>query len=147
MSKHRRGQKCAADANHPLQRPILEKLGLGGTTLPFKDVKATNAMHRTLLLLALLALSLLPLPAADGKSVTYVAEMTGMICAGCKEHVTASFTKLEGVSKVQIVVGEKPGTQKVTVISSKDSLTKEQAVAALGASASTYIVHAWKKAE
>lgn len=104
-------------------------------------------MHRTLLLLALLALSLLPLPAADGKTVTYVAEMTGMVCAGCKEHVTASFTKLEGVSKVQIVVGEKPGTQKVTVISSKDSLTKEQAVASLGASASTYIVHAWKKVE
>lgn len=104
-------------------------------------------MHRACLLLVLLAFSLLPLIAADSKPVTYVAEMTGMVCAGCKDHVTASFTKLEGVSKVEIVPGEKPGTQKITVMSSKDTLTKEQAVAALGASASTYIIHAWKKAE
>lgn len=104
-------------------------------------------MHSPRFLLALLAFSVLPLLAADDKPVTYIAEMTGMVCAGCKDHVTASLTKLAGVSKVEIVPGEKPGTQKVTVTSSKDSLTKEQAVAALGPSASTYIVHAWKKAE
>ncbi len=79
--------------------------------------------------------------------VNYIAEMTGMVCAGCKDHVTASFTKLEGVSKVQIVPGDKPGTQKVTVTSTSPALTKEQAVAALGTSASTYVVHAWKKSE
>lgn len=84
---------------------------------------------------------------ADDKPVTYVAEMSGMICAGCKDHVTASFNKLEGVSNVQIVPGDKPGTQKVTVTTTAAALTKEQAVAALGSSASTYIVHAWKKSE
>jgi copper chaperone CopZ len=103
-------------------------------------------MTRTAFLLTLTFLVSLPVLAAD-KAVTYVAEMTGMVCAGCKDHVTASLTKLEGVSNVQIVAGDKPGTQKVTVTSTAASLTKEQAVAALGTSASTYVVHAWKKSE
>lgn len=103
-------------------------------------------MTRSAFIFTLLALLTLPAMAAD-TPVNYIVEMTGMVCAGCKDHVTASFTKLEGVSKVQIVPGDKPGTQKVTVTSTSPSLTKEQAVAALGTSASTYIVHAWKKSE
>ena len=103
-------------------------------------------MIRHLILLIALSLSPVCAPAAD-KPVTYVAEMSGMVCAGCKDHVTSALTKLEGVSKVEIAVGEKPGTQKVTVTSTAPALTKEQAVAALGASASTYIVHGWKKSE
>jgi copper chaperone CopZ len=104
-------------------------------------------MNRTRLAITLFAFHLLPVIAADSKPVIYTAEMTGMVCAGCKEHVTRALSKLEGVLKVEIVSGDKPGTQKVTVTSSKDSLTKEQAVTALGAAASTYIVHAWKKAD
>ena len=103
-------------------------------------------MTRTAFFFAVFALFAAPAMAADAP-VNYIAEMTGMVCAGCKDHVTASFTKLEGVSKVQIAPGDKPGTQKVTVTSTSPSLTKEQAVAALGTSASTYIVHAWKKSE
>ena len=103
-------------------------------------------MKRSAFFFALLTLLTMPAMAGD-VPVNYIAEMTGMVCAGCKDHVTASFTKLEGVSKVQIAPGDKPGTQKVTVTSSSPSLTKEQAVAALGTSASTYIVHAWKKSE
>ncbi len=103
-------------------------------------------MTRFTFLLALFCCLGLPVLAAD-PPVTYIAEMTGMVCAGCKDHVTASFTKLDGVSNVAIVAGDKPGTQKVTVTSTSPALTKEQAIAALGASASTYIVHAWKKSE
>jgi copper chaperone CopZ len=103
-------------------------------------------MTRFTFLLALLCFLGLPALAAE-PPVTYIAEMTGMVCAGCKDHVTASFTKLDGVSNVAIVAGDKPGTQKVTVTSTSPALTKEQAVAALGASASTYVVHAWKKSE
>lgn len=103
-------------------------------------------MNRLSFLLALLAAVTLPLHAAD-KPVSYIAEMTGMVCAGCKDHVTASFSKLDGVTAVVIVPGDKAGTQKVTVTSTSSSLTKEQAVAALGDSASTYIVHLWTKAE
>lgn len=103
-------------------------------------------MTRALILTLLAAFLALPALAGD-KPATYVAEMTGMVCAGCKDHVTASFKKLEGVSKVEIVAADKPGTQKVTVTSTAPALTKEQAVAALGASASTYVVHAWKKSE
>lgn len=103
-------------------------------------------MTRSAFFFALLALLASPAMAGDAP-VSYIAEMTGMVCAGCKDHVTTSFTKLEGVSKVQIAPGDKPGTQKVTVTSSSPTLTKEQAVAALGTSASTYIVHDWKKSE
>ena len=103
-------------------------------------------MTRHAFFLALLALFSATALAGDAP-VNYLAEMSGMVCAGCKDHVTASFTKLEGVSKVQIVPGDKPGTQKVTVTSTSTTLTKEQAVAALGASATTYIVHEWKKSE
>ncbi|MFN0077815.1 MAG: heavy-metal-associated domain-containing protein [Prosthecobacter sp.] len=103
-------------------------------------------MTRLACLLALISLVTLPVLAAD-QPVTYTAEMTGMVCAGCKDHVTAAFTKLDGVSNVAIVAGDKPGTQKVTVTSTSPALTKEQAVAALGASASTYVVHVWKKSE
>jgi copper chaperone CopZ len=103
-------------------------------------------MTRPTFLLALFSLCTFPALAGD-PPVAYIAEMTGMGCAGGKDHVTASFTKLEGVSKVQIVPGEKAGTQKVTVTSTSPNLTKEQAVAALGTSASTYIVHEWKKSD
>ncbi len=103
-------------------------------------------MTRSAFFFVILALFTAPAIAGDAP-VNYVAEMTGMVCAGCKDHVTASFTKLDGVSKVQIAPGEKPGTQKVTVTSTSPSLTKEQAVAALGASASTYVVHGWKKSD
>ncbi|OYW75110.1 MAG: hypothetical protein B7Z37_14925 [Verrucomicrobia bacterium 12-59-8] len=103
-------------------------------------------MTRTAFFFALFALFTVPAMAGNAP-VNYIAEMTGMVCAGCKDHVTASFTKLDGVSKVQIVPGDKPGTQKVTVTTTSPSLTKEQAIAALGPSASTYIVHDWKKSE
>jgi len=103
-------------------------------------------MTRSAFFFTLLALFATPVMAGDA-AVSYIAEMTGMVCAGCKDHVTASFTKLDGVSKVQIAPGDKPGTQKVTVTSTSPTLTKEQAVAALGSSASTYVVHAWKKSD
>ena len=103
-------------------------------------------MTRAFFLTILALVFTLPAIAGD-KPVTYVAEMTGMVCAGCKDHVTAAFTKLEGVSKVEIAPGEKPGAQKVTITSTAPALTKEQAVAALGASSSTYLVHTWKKSE
>lgn len=104
-------------------------------------------MKSLALLLSLLACLPISLAAADSKPVTYLVEMSGMVCAGCKDHVTASFKKLEGVSDVKIVAGEKPDTQKVTVTSTSASLTKDQAVAALGSSAETYRVHEWKKSE
>jgi len=99
------------------------------------------------LLLSIAAFLTTSLAAADAKPVTYLVEMSGMVCAGCKDHVTASFKKLEGVTDVKIVAGEKPDTQKVTVTSTSSALTKDLAVAALGTSAETYLVHAWKKTE
>ncbi|MEZ5387260.1 MAG: heavy-metal-associated domain-containing protein [Prosthecobacter sp.] len=104
-------------------------------------------MKNLLLLVSILFSLAATLPAADEKPFTYLVEMSGMVCAGCKDHVTASFKKLEGVTDVKIVAGDKPGTQKVTVTSTSPSLSKDQAVTALGSSAETYLVHNWKKSE
>ncbi len=103
-------------------------------------------MTRLTFIAAIISLCTFPALAGDAP-VNYIAEMSGMVCAGCKDHVTASFTKLEGVTKVQIVPGEKAGTQKVTVTSTSATLTKEQAVASLGSSSDTYIIHEWKKTD
>jgi copper chaperone CopZ len=84
--------------------------------------------------------------AAEAKEVTYKATMTGITCAGCEASVTASFKKLDGVQSVEFAAGEKEGTQVVTVKSSKSGLTKEQAVKALGKSATQYVVKDWKQA-
>lgn len=104
-------------------------------------------MKNLLLLVSIFVALTSAVPAADAKPVTYLVEMSGMVCAGCKDHVTASFKKLDGVSDVKIVAGDKPGTQKVSVTSTSTALTKDQAVAALGGSAETYLVHDWKKSE
>ena len=51
--------------------------------------------------------------------------------------------KLPGVTEVKIEAGEKPKTQKVTVISSKTGITKEDAIASLGKKASRFKVVTW----
>ena len=47
---------------------------------------------------------------------------------------------------MKIASGDKPGTQKVTVISTSGDLTKEKAIKSLGRKASTYKVHTFQKA-
>lgn len=61
--------------------------------------------------------------------------------------VREAFSKLAGVSSVEIEPGEDPGTQKVTVKSTSAELTKEQAIASLGDKAARYVVQTWKKAD
>ena len=63
----------------------------------------------------------------------------------CRAHVRAAFEKLEGVSKVKIVSGEKPGTHKVLLVSKSDKLTKKQAIKALGEDAELFVVKTFGK--
>jgi copper chaperone CopZ len=95
--------------------------------------------------LSLLALAAISIQAYASDAVTYVAGMTGVTWGGCKVHVREAFSKLEGVSKVEIAVGDQPGTQKVTVTSTSGSITKDQAVKSLGEEASRYVVVTWDK--
>jgi hypothetical protein len=51
------------------------------------------------------------------------------------------------VSSVEIEAGDEAGTQKVTVVTNKDGITKEDAIKSLGDKASRYVVHTWEKSE
>lgn len=91
----------------------------------------------------LLALSLLvtaTLSAADTpKAVTYEGQITGVVCASCKAHITAALSqKLTDVVSVDVKAGETPDTQKLIVVAHNESITKETATEALGTYAKNY---------
>ena len=55
---------------------------------------------------------------------------------------------MKGFSSIKIENGEKPGTQKVTVVTDGSSeVTKEDAIASLGDKASRFVVVTWDKQE
>jgi copper chaperone CopZ len=82
-----------------------------------------------------------------GDFTPYTATVTGVVCGSCKMHVTEALKKLPGVEKIEFSKGEKEDTQKVTFSSSSATLTKEDAVKALGADAQRYEVLALNKAK
>ena len=51
--------------------------------------------------------------------------------------------KLPGATEVKIEAGDKPGTQKVTLVSKEPGVTKEAAVKSLGKQATRYVVVTW----
>lgn len=90
-----------------------------------------------------LALSLLvsaALQAADApKPVTYEGQITGVVCASCKQHITAALTqKIHDVVSVDVKPGADADTQKLIVVANTDSITKEEATEALGTYAKNY---------
>lgn len=98
----------------------------------------------------LLALSLLvtaALNAADEKkAVTYEGQITGVVCASCKSHITAALTqKLTDVVSVNVKAGDTPDTQKLIVVANNDGITKETATAALGTYAKNYQILSLEK--
>lgn len=74
-----------------------------------------------------------------GELATYEGTITGVVCVACKQHVTEALTsKLEGITEVKIVAGEKDGEQKITITSKQADLTKDSAVQALGKLSNDY---------
>ena len=71
---------------------------------------------------------------------TFTGEVTGVVCQACSDHVKAALKKLPGVESVTIKRGEKPGVHQLTVITTADKLTKDDANKALGEHASSYAI-------
>ncbi|MBE7498627.1 MAG: hypothetical protein HS117_27120 [Verrucomicrobiaceae bacterium] len=93
------------------------------------------AFTRFLALFAALAVSVM---AGDPKH-TFTGEITGVVCAACKAHVTSALTeKLPGVEKIDITRGDKEGVNRITIVSRQADVTKDTAMAALGDLAKTY---------
>ncbi|MEQ1749110.1 MAG: hypothetical protein ABL974_06780 [Prosthecobacter sp.] len=102
------------------------------------------------LLLALSLLLSLNLQAADEKkSVTYEGKITGVVCSACKAHITGAITqKLPGVISVDVKAGENADEQKLIIVASSETVTKESATEALGTFAKNYqILSLTKKAQ
>jgi copper chaperone CopZ len=80
--------------------------------------------------------------------VTYTGEISGIVCASCKEHVTTMLMKkIDGVVSVDVKPADKPeGNQKLIIVAKNASITKESATEALGTFAKNYeIVSLTKK--
>lgn len=91
----------------------------------------------------ILALSLFlsaSLQAADDKKpVTYEGQITGVVCASCKAHITAALSqKLTGVVSVDVKPGANADQQKLIIVADNDTVTKETATEALGTYAKNY---------
>jgi len=100
--------------------------------------KPNLIMKKTLLALCLVLSA--SLHAADEKkSVTYEGQITGVVCASCKAHITGALTqKLPGVISVDVKAGDNAEQQKLVIVTSSDAVTKESATEALGTFAKNY---------
>jgi copper chaperone CopZ len=83
------------------------------------------------LFLALLVAFAAPLFAAD--PVTYVGEITGVVCGACKEHVTEALMKVDGVKSVEIDPTNVPEIRHITVKATKENFSASDANNALAA--------------
>ena len=71
---------------------------------------------------------------------TFEGEVTGVVCQACSDHVKAALGKMPGVSSVTIKRGEKAGAHSLTIVSTAEKITKEDANKALGEFAKSYSV-------
>ena len=79
-----------------------------------------------------LALALLTsLPALAGDAITYVGEITGVVCSACKEHVTESLMKVDGVKTVEINPTNVPEIRHITIKAAKENFSASDANNAL----------------
>lgn len=89
-------------------------------------------------LFALVAVFAVQTMAGDAKH-TYIGDITGVVCAACKAHVSETLTaKLPGVEKIDITKGEKEGVNIITIVAKQADVTKDTAMAALGDLAKNY---------
>src|SRR5436190_14840722 len=105
-------------------------------------------MRLPFFLVPALSASLLFFAKADepSKATDYTATVNGVVCAACQAHVTAAIKKLPGVEVVSFAKGDKDGTAIVTFNSTAPTLTKADAVKALGEHAKEFEVLSLEKA-
>jgi hypothetical protein len=82
---------------------------------------------------------------ASAEDAKYNATMTGIMCGACKQKVRLALAKLDS-TQINFTAGEKEGETKVTFVSKKASLTKDDATKALGEAAKEFTVVTLAKA-
>ena len=53
----------------------------------------------------------------------YEGEITGLVCASCKQEVVAALSKLDGVKNVEITPSNNPEIRRIVIASTGSSLT------------------------
>lgn len=81
---------------------------------------------------------------ADPATFVYQGEVAGVMCSACSNHVETALKKLPGVQSVTITAAKGGGLPKLEVTATSATITREDAVKALGEEAKTYDVRSLK---
>lgn len=97
----------------------------------------TSSMkHLLTLLLSLIAIT--SCVAGDPVQFVYHGEVAGIMCIHCTHKVESALSKMEGVRTVKVTRNESGGLPKLEIIAACATLTREDAVKALGDDAKMY---------
>lgn len=99
--------------------------------------------HLTPLLLCLIFVAT-SCTAGDPVTFVYQGEVAGIMCIHCTNKVEAAMKKLPNVQSVKITRDEKGGLPKLEIIATNATITREDAVKALGDDAKMYDVRSLK---
>lgn len=97
------------------------------------------------LVLSFLAVTLCLTTSVLAGDVTYRASMKGIECAGCKKSIARSLGKLKGVKTIRIAKGSGDNHTLTVVTDGTASISKTQAVTALGKNAPHYTIVSWSR--
>ena len=100
--------------------------------------------HLLTLLLSLLFVSISSCTAGDPVTFVYQGEVAGIMCIHCTNKVEAAMKKLPDVQSVKITRNEKGGLPKLEIIATNATITREDAVKALGDDAKMYDIRSLK---
>lgn len=95
--------------------------------------------------LLLVLVSVLLTGSAFAGDVTYRANMTGIECTGCKKSIAKSIGKLNGVKTIRIVKGSGNNHTLTVITDGSSSISKSQAIGALGKNAPHYKIVSWSR--
>lgn len=76
--------------------------------------------------------------AAEPPLYTYRGEVAGVMCSACSSHVEAALVRLPGVKSAKVVRDPSGGLPKIHLTSTVSTITRQDAVKALGQQARTY---------
>ena len=97
------------------------------------------------LIITIFALVLLTSGSLFAGDVTYRASMTGIECSACKKSIARSLGKLDGVKTIRIAKGSGEKHTLTVITDGSSSISKSDAVKALGKNAPHYQLVTWSR--
>ena len=83
--------------------------------------------------------------ASEPVTFLYKGEVAGIMCSACSDHVQTALAKMKGVETVKVLPADKEGgVPKLEITATSATITKEDAVKALGDYAKTYDIRSLK---